>query len=332
MDQSGAAPRPCPDASANSVCGLDQPEQPECGHSDGDRGTQVACPPCDQRRRDRCGDADLSLAPRALQRGRHERREDRDGHEAQEAHPEGRQPHLHRQPRETRAERDCRHPGARQPERHPSPRVSVAPSSAPATPAPSTGRPPAATVASSHAARPAKIATSTSTRRRSNGTSSARNATGNTKSTPMRSGSGMTPPSRAPTRVARFQVAKRLSSAPSTNPNHRAPRVIDTPYASSVRKYAAVSRSRVDIGTSRPSDMPYSTCRTLSRNVVSTISSPPAPHLNKPTALTCAAPAKTSTDIACVSSNDSPASRASTAYATPKGTTPSHNGIIARKP
>ena len=136
------------------------------------------------------------------------------------------------------------------------------------------------------------------------------NATGNTKSTPRRSGSGMAPPISAPASVVTFQTRKRLTSVPSTNGNRRVPRATETPYASSVRRYAPTTRSRRVIGTTRPSDIPYSTWRTFSRNVVSTISSPPAPRPNSPTALTCALPAKTNSDSACVSTSDSPASRA----------------------
>ena len=65
---------------------------------------------------------------------------------------------------------------------------------------------------------------------------------------------------------------------------------------------------------------------------MSTISRPAAPAATRPTALTCAAPAKTKTESAWVSTTDSPASRASTAYASPNGTTPTHSGAIAVKP
>src|SRR5581483_532664 len=201
--------------------------------------------------------ADRALAAAAAERRRDERREHGDRDEVQEAQPERGQVAVQGQPREARAERHGEHAAAGEPEAHSrSPLARSAPSSEPATPAIRIGSPPGSDRASSHASAPAATATSTSTRRRRSGTSSARNASGKTKSTPSRSGSGMTPPSRAPANVARFQVRKSDSSAPSTNANVRAPRATDTPYASSVRKYAAAVRCLGVSGTRRPSDSP----------------------------------------------------------------------------
>src|SRR5581483_906822 len=153
-----------------------------------------------------------------------------------EAEPDGRELRAQAQAGEPRGERDREHPRAGEPEAHrDSERVSHAPSNAPDTPAPTIGRPPGSCFDRIHATTPANTATATSARRRSRGTSSARNATGNTKSTPTLSGSLITPPRSEPTSVATFQVMNRLSSAPSTNRKVRAPRAIDTPYASSVR-------------------------------------------------------------------------------------------------
>ncbi len=84
----------------------------------------------------------------------------------------------------------------------------------------------------------------------------------------------------------------RLSSAPSTNRKlarrARSTRRTPRPSGSTTRSSAPRVSSTAGRATS-----PYSTCRTLSRNVVSTISRPPAPRPNNPTALTCDAPAKT---------------------------------------
>ena len=86
------------------------------------------------------------------------------------------------------------------------PRVRNAPSRLPPIPVSRIGRPPGSTRASPKASAPEARATTSSTRVRTSGTRSARNASGKIRSTPSRSGSGIAAPSRKPPSVARFHV------------------------------------------------------------------------------------------------------------------------------
>src|SRR4029079_16056106 len=228
----------------------DPAKRPEREHPGRDRDAEVARAPRRDPGHERGGDANLPLAELALERRRDERGEHGDRHEVQAAHPEGGQFEPQRESGVARAERHRHHPRQRQPERHATsrtasststsspgrPLVSAAPSRLPTTPVRRIGRPPGRPRAATYAITPEATATRSSTRARTSGTSSARNASGKTRSIPSSAGSVIADPAIAPPSVARFHMANRLSSAPNRNENVLSPLAATTPKASSVRK------------------------------------------------------------------------------------------------
>ena len=99
---------------------------------------------------------DLAFTEVTFERRGDKRREDGDGNEVEESHPEGGELRPQRKAGIARAERHGDHPGEREPERHATsriassslasptdlPRVSQAPSRLPATPVTTIGTPP----------------------------------------------------------------------------------------------------------------------------------------------------------------------------------------------